>query len=251
MLKEKTGRVTFMPLNRLKPKDVHYPNAPDATPLIEKLEFDQLHSKALRQVFGKTCVCDDLNIAAAYVRSHNLNTITIDGDKVDRKGALTGGYHDIRRSRIEAIRAVTSWREKYEADSESLQAVKRDIAQAEQEITRFVGRIQVLSTQKDKVMQSRDPMVEEATALTREHERLKERIAKFEGDIDDLQAELAGLQAKISDHEKELRSPMAQGLNPEEERNIDKLAMEVEARQKALIELGKTKSEVRVFPSCL
>ena len=90
MLKEKTGRVTFMPLNRLKPRDVAYPNAPDAIPLIEKLQFDPRYEKAFKQVFGKTCVCRDLYIAAAYVRSHNLNTITLDGDKVDRKGSLTG-----------------------------------------------------------------------------------------------------------------------------------------------------------------
>ena len=106
MMREKNGRVTFMPLNRLKPKDVTYPNAPDAIPLIQKLRFDPAHEKAFKQVFGKTCVCRDLTIAAAYVKSHGINTITLDGDKVDRKGALTGGYHDVRRSRIEAIRNV-------------------------------------------------------------------------------------------------------------------------------------------------
>ena len=66
MLKEKTGRVTFMPLNRLKPKEVVYPNAPDAIPLINKLRFDPIHEKAFKQVFGKTCVCRDLFIALIY-----------------------------------------------------------------------------------------------------------------------------------------------------------------------------------------
>ena len=36
MLKEKTGRVTFMPLNRLKPKNPPSPNSPDAEPLDRK-----------------------------------------------------------------------------------------------------------------------------------------------------------------------------------------------------------------------
>lgn len=244
MLKEKTGRVTFMPLNRLKPKDVTYPNAPDAIPLIDKLRFDPQHSKAFRQVFGKTCVCRDLFIAAAYVRSHNLNTITLDGDKVDRKGSLTGGYHDVRRSRIEAIRSVQTWREKYTADKASLEEVKRAIASIEQEITHLVGQMQVLATQREKVHQSRESLVAEANALSREHDRSQERIAKGEQDVDELEAELAGLQVRIEDHERELTTPMARGLTNEEERTIVQLSKEVEARQAILVELGKTKNEL-------
>ncbi|KAH8115688.1 structural maintenance of chromosome protein 3 [Phellopilus nigrolimitatus] len=244
MLKEKNGRVTFMPLNRLKPRDVAYPNAPDAIPLIDKLRFDPMHEKAFKQVFGKTCVCRDLFIAAAYVRSHNLNTITLDGDKVDRKGSLTGGYHDVRRSRIEAIRSVQSWREKHTADSGALREVKGAVAAAEQEITHLVGRIQVLNTQRDKVQQSRTPLVEEAAGLGQEHERLRGRIAKGEQDVDELQAELAGLQVRIDDHERELGTPMAAGMTAEEEAAIARLAKEVEARQTSLVELGKTKNEL-------
>ncbi|EJD00759.1 structural maintenance of chromosome protein 3 [Fomitiporia mediterranea MF3/22] len=244
MLKEKTGRVTFMPLNRLKPKDVAYPNAPDAIPLINKLRFDPIHEKAFKQVFGKTCVCRDLFIAAAYVRSHNLNTITLDGDKVDRKGSLTGGYHDVRRSRIDTIRSVQSWREKYDSDKATLAEVKRGIVVIEQEITQLVGRIQVLTTQREKLQNSRDPLVEEATSLTREHERLRDRISKGEQDVDELQAELAGLQVKINDQEQEMKTPMARGLSPEEEMTIARLTKQVEARQATLVQLGKAKSEL-------
>ncbi|KAG6827739.1 hypothetical protein H0H93_015376, partial [Arthromyces matolae] len=54
MMKEKTGRVTFMPLNRLKPKNPPTPNAQDAEPLINKLQYDPKFEKAFQQVFGKT-----------------------------------------------------------------------------------------------------------------------------------------------------------------------------------------------------
>jgi structural maintenance of chromosome 3 (chondroitin sulfate proteoglycan 6) len=33
MLKEKSGRITFMPLNRLKPQQVEYPSGKDALPM--------------------------------------------------------------------------------------------------------------------------------------------------------------------------------------------------------------------------
>lgn len=178
MMREKNGRVTFMPLNRLKPKVPPAPNAQDAIPLLDKLRYDQKHAKAFEQVFGKTCVCRDLTIAAAYVKSHGINTITLDGDKVDRKGALTGGYHDVRRSRIEAIRNVTSWRAKYDEGRARLQEVKTTIATLEQTITRTAGQIQVQTAQQARARASREGIAEEMAVLFRERERQTARTAR-------------------------------------------------------------------------
>jgi structural maintenance of chromosome 3 (chondroitin sulfate proteoglycan 6) len=177
MLKEKTGRVTFMPLNRLKPKNPPTPNAQDAIPIIEKLSFAPEHQKAFQQVFGKTCVCRDLNIAAAYVKSHGINTITIDGDKVDRKGAMTGGYHDVRRSRIEAIKTVTTWHTKYESDEKKHNEVKAAITQAEQRHAKVTGQISVLNNKAGQTRAARETLLDEGNALSREKEREIKEVA--------------------------------------------------------------------------
>jgi structural maintenance of chromosome 3 (chondroitin sulfate proteoglycan 6) len=244
MIKEKTGRVTFMPLNRLKPKNPPPPNAQDAIPLIEKLRYEPMHQKAFQQVFGKTCVCRDLTIAAAYVKSHGINTITLDGDKVDRKGALTGGYHDVRRSRIEAIKNVTTWRAKFDAEDKRAKEVKATILEIDQKVARVQGRLQVAISQQDQAKTSRQTLLDEGNALTRESDRLKERTIRLEGDIDDMETELSGLQAKLEGYKIELASPMSKNLTDEEERLIETIGKEVEIRQKQIIELGKARVEV-------
>ncbi|KAJ6623432.1 RecF/RecN/SMC [Mycena sp. CBHHK59/15] len=243
MLKEKTGRVTFMPLNRLKPTHIATPNAQDAIPILEKLKYDAAHDKAFQQVFGKTCVCRDLTIAAAYVKSHGINTITLDGDKVDRKGALTGGFHDVKRSRIEAIKSATVWRAKYEVEEGRSREVKDSIAQVEQEITQVAGRIAVLNLQINQIRESRERLMEEGGVLTREKDKLKERIGKLERDQEELEAELGGLDAKLSGYETELRSPLTKGLTDQEEEDVVNLGKEVEKRRKDMIELGKSKNK--------
>lgn len=50
MAAEKAGRVTFIPLNRLRTRPVLYPNSPDAIPMISKLKFDARYQKAFEQV---------------------------------------------------------------------------------------------------------------------------------------------------------------------------------------------------------
>ncbi|EMD37508.1 hypothetical protein CERSUDRAFT_114149 [Gelatoporia subvermispora B] len=243
MIRERTGRVTFMPLNRLHPKSPATPNAQDAIPLIEKLRFDESNTKAFQQVFGKTWVCRDLTIAAAYVKSHGINTITLDGDRVDRKGSLTGGYHDVRRSRIEGIKAVTTWKTKHTADSKRLQEVKETILRLEQEITKISGKVQVLTNQQTQAKNLRELIANEMTILGREKDNLIERISKLETQIDDLESELSGLNARLQGYRAELASPLAQGLSSDEEDLIEELGLDIEQRQKTLLDLGKKKNE--------
>lgn len=244
MLRERTGRVTFMPLNRLKPKNPVPPNADDAIPLLEKLHYNPAHAKAFQQVFGKTCVCRDLTVAAAYVKSHGINTITLDGDKVDRKGALTGGYYDIRRSRLEAVKNVATWRSRVAAEETHSREVKAATLKLDQEIARVSGRIQILSNQQKLAREGREGISTETMALQKEKDRAEGRISKLEEDVQELSGELRTLSARIEAYRVELSSPMVQELSAEERAHIDELNRDIEARQKMLVEMGKTKTEV-------
>lgn len=245
MLKEKTGRVTFMPLNRLKPKNPPLPNTAEAFPLIDKITFDERYVKAFQQVFGKTCVCRDLTIGAEYVKSHGINTITTDGDKVDRKGALTGGYHDVRRSRIETIKNVTEWRNRSEEESRKSKEVKFGVLRLDQEITRSAGNIQVNSTQLARHKTALDTLLNEERVLDNEAESLRDLITKFEARLEDSQAELTELKVKTEALKAEKRTPMARGLSAEEENSLASLSEEVDTLKTELVELGKEKAEVR------
>ncbi|KIL54180.1 hypothetical protein M378DRAFT_19146 [Amanita muscaria Koide BX008] len=78
---------------------------------------------------------------------------TLDRDRLS-KGALTGGYHDMRRSRIEAIRNVAVWKDKFEAEDKRLKEVKSSILRVEQEVTQVTGKISVLVGQQKQVREA-------------------------------------------------------------------------------------------------
>jgi len=241
---EKTGRVTFMPLNRLRPKAAPPVNAQDAIPLLSKITYDPLHAKAFQQVFGRTCVCRDLTLAAAYVKSHGINTITLDGDKVDHKGALSGGYHDVRRSRLDAIRALSTWRTKSEADENRHKEVKATILELDQQIARLAGQIQVLTTQLSQQKHARDSLGDTVGVLKNEKERVKERIEKLEGQVEDTEGELRESDTQIQSLRDELQTPMVGGLTDEEEAAIERLNREVDQRTASLTQRTSEKLEV-------
>jgi structural maintenance of chromosome 3 (chondroitin sulfate proteoglycan 6) len=107
LTQERCGRATFMPLNRLRPPAMEYPTrwGQDVVPLVSKLKFEQKHAAAMHQVFGKALVCRSLAVAAevAGMPDNQFNCVTMEGDQVERRGALRGGYVDTRRSRMEAM----------------------------------------------------------------------------------------------------------------------------------------------------
>ena len=148
--KERSGRVTFMPLNRLKARHIPLPKAADAVPMIDRLEYDRLYHKAFMQVFGKTIICPSLAVAQQYARTHGVDAITMDGDRADKKGALSGGYQDPRKSRLEAIRNVTKWRKEYEAQSIRSSELKKAVDKKQQELTIAKGELLRLEQTKQK-----------------------------------------------------------------------------------------------------
>jgi len=53
LTRDKMGRATFLPLNRIKPSDVNYPDhGTDAVPMLKLLKFNSKFAPAMKQVSG-------------------------------------------------------------------------------------------------------------------------------------------------------------------------------------------------------
>ncbi|KAF9297449.1 Structural maintenance of chromosomes protein 3 [Linnemannia elongata] len=242
--KEKAGRVTFMPLNRLNPHASTYPEANDAIPMIKKLNFDPKYSKAFEQVFGRALICRTLEIAATYSRSYNLNGITLDGDRVDRKGALTGGYQDTRNSRLSSIKTIKTYNLKYNAATERGQAVKVEIANLDQRITTLLNRIQLIDVRRKQLADKRDENAAEYRALVKDEAALKESVEAKEKTLRDIQADLKSLQTQLQALDDELKSEMVQTLSAAEHRLLGELIAKADNLKERLSVLATERSKL-------
>lgn len=251
MLKEKSGRVTFIPLNRLKHQNVEYPNAKDAIPLIKRLVFDKKYTGAFEQVFGKTIVCQSLEIAGAFTRSHNLNSITLDGDKYDRKGSLTGGYHDVRRSRLDAIKTLKQWQAKHEEDTTGLKEARTTLSRLDQEITQLVGEIQVAEGTRTRVHNEREPMVAELLRAQDDETASRDRIMRLQTKLDEQKSTIRNLKLETVAYEAELKTKMQQTLSDAEQKQISALSDESDQAKKELVELSKQTTKLASQKSLL
>lgn len=244
MNKEKSGRVTFVPLNRLKSNLVQYPKADDALPMLSKLKYDKRFAMAFEQIFGRTIICQNLATAASYTRSHGLNAVTLEGDRADRKGTLTGGYHDVRRNRLDSAKKVKEWREKYEVDSARLTEVKDGLAKLEQQVSQALGQINVLDAKRKQILDRRGMLSAQGNWTAREEDNAKSRLARLESALDEAQTELKDASAKKTSYEQELETPMRQQLTDAELRSLETLTADAEKQKKALFDASTARSQV-------
>ena len=86
-------------------------------PLINCIEFDESVRSVMVSIFGNTLLCENLQTAADVAREYNMNCVTVDGEKVGKRGAIRGGYQDSRSSRL---RSWYGMQARQETVSESL-----------------------------------------------------------------------------------------------------------------------------------
>ena len=137
------GRVTFVPLNRLRPgPDVQYPESEDAIPMLKKLKpKDERVRPALKQVFRKILVVRNLEVGARFSKSNDLDCITLEGDTVSRKGAVSGGYVDVRKSRLRALAECRELSTACERADEEATALTGELERIDADVTRVMDEI--------------------------------------------------------------------------------------------------------------
>ncbi|KAI5787050.1 RecF/RecN/SMC [Peziza echinospora] len=250
--REKAGRVTFMPLNRLKPRLGHFPEgAQDAFPMLEKMHYDPLYRKAFEQVFGKSIICSDLNVASQYARSHGLTAITLQGDRSDKRGALTGGYYDPRRSRLEAVSNAKRWREECDNQRNQLEQVKAEIERKDQEITRSVSELQKAEAKKAQLEASYGPLRASLQTKTAQIGRLSEGLRLKQNSLENVESALKSLGEQLSSYQKELQSDFKKNLTKEEEALLEDLTSSLQNLRKSLSAVSTERIELEQRKSIL
>ncbi|KAG0461233.1 hypothetical protein HPP92_021530 [Vanilla planifolia] len=140
---EKGGRVTFIPLNRVNVQHVNYPQSSDVVPLLKKLKFRSDCSPAFQQVFARTVICRDLDVATNVARTNALDCITLEDKEIT--GLVS------QQQRIDAERGHTK---------SELDQLKLDIANAlkqKQSISRALEK-------KEKLLGNAHTQVEQIRA---------------------------------------------------------------------------------------
>ena len=100
--KNRTGVATFLPLNRIKPRLLH-PSLNDLTKkegvhgvALNLIKFNPKYKSAFENIFGNTLIVESIQIARR-VGMGRIRMVTLEGDLVEKSGAMIGGSREKTR----------------------------------------------------------------------------------------------------------------------------------------------------------
>ncbi|TMW60418.1 hypothetical protein Poli38472_000460 [Pythium oligandrum] len=249
------GRVTFLPLNRLKATEVNdYPRNDDVIPLMDKLRYPAEIRKAVLTAFGKKLLCRDLDACVQYAEQTNMDCLTLDGDMVHRRGALNGGFRDPQRSRTRAMMDVRRAQTELDEIREHAKKAKFEAQQADQRVASVIGDIQKQEAEKQHAMSVYERLYDEMNRLKTQVENdrvnaeqkqrlllMQEReVQSLTVKADSLRAELTTkMQDRLTDTEIELLHALSA--------KISKLQVETRGAKNKLEELRIKKEGIETI----
>uniref|UniRef100_A0A7S2ANS6 RecF/RecN/SMC N-terminal domain-containing protein n=1 Tax=Octactis speculum TaxID=3111310 RepID=A0A7S2ANS6_9STRA len=152
-----------------------------------------------------------------------MDSITFDGDQVNRKGALEGGYHDDRKSKLLAFYGIRKAKEeliKHEAEHETCEA---EATAVDQQIAHLMGTIQKSEAKRNNLHEVAKQVIEEVTLRKKELSKLEDQINSVIEKQPSMLRELTQLQAQAQSFRTEIGTPLKTTLTKEEHSTLKRL----------------------------
>ncbi|MDX2272167.1 MAG: chromosome segregation protein SMC [Cyanobacteriota bacterium] len=207
--REKAGRATFLPLNKLQPtrppSPLHLPGAVDYA--VRLVRFADRFRDVFGFVFGQTVVFESLSAAQPHIGRYRM--VTLEGELLETSGAMTGGSQPQKSSLHFGAREsaeVESLRHRLN-DLEDLLHTLTPRLQAQQAQAKQLT--QALAEWRQTAQQAQQAHHRHQTEWQTRHDRqqhlqqtlhsLQTQRTQSQARLQHLQADLQPLQARLSD----------------------------------------------------
>ena len=191
---KKIGRARFIPLNKIKSRkrEKYGRDEKIIGYAIDLIKFDKKFQKAMEYVFASTLVVDNIDTAR---RISDFRIATLDGDLVERSGAMIGGFY--KKPRITTysneIKKITEENERLEDEIEKMEKELEKLKSQEKEETEDVQKLQKAKEEEEKLIEElkkkRKDGYEKRIVLQNRISKDRIENARVEADLDNIKIE--------------------------------------------------------------
>ncbi|KAK4370653.1 hypothetical protein RND71_010128 [Anisodus tanguticus] len=232
---QKGGRVTFIPLNRVKTPHVNYPQGSDVISLLKKLRFSDSYRRAFEQVFARTVICRNLDVATRVARTDGLDCITLEGDQVSKKGGMTGGFYDHRRSKLRFMSNIRQNTVSINLKERELEEVRYKLQDIDQKINELVAEQQKNDAGLGHDKSELEQLKQDIGNADRQRVSISKALKKKEKLLSNILSQIDQLRASIAMKQDEMGTELVDHLTQEERDSLSRLNPEITDLKESLI----------------
>lgn len=244
--RNKAGRATFLPLNKMmsgrpRGKAISATRDDDAVDFaINLVDYEDKYDNVFWYVFGDTVVMKDIESARRLMGG--VRMVTLDGEKIERSGAMVGGtlrqnmisFEAPDRGKLDRIG------KELQASRENLSKVKKEIKEIQSEMNEYQDKIRNIRAEGG---------IEKSTdELEGELGRLNKKLNDKNSRLEKKKKEKEGLEIKFKEKENQCKSleETIERLKGDRNDITEKIeSMTPEELSKRLTDLMKKQSEIK------
>ena len=222
-LKEnKAGRMTFLPIASIRGRERPDQKLKNEAGFVafapECLSYDRKYDNVISYLLGRVVVVRDLESAVRISKlDRDILTVTLEGEIINARGAITGGRFKHKTANILDRRAemgqleksITEGGEKQEKYSARLESLKEEISGYEEDIESLSEKIRQIESSimlKESAISvaknSLEEMKNSADKVDRELESIKQEQERSARMVDEINAAMKAKQDEIAENEK-------------------------------------------------
>jgi chromosome segregation protein len=238
------GRATFLPMTEMDRRSL--PSLPDRDGVVdfayELVDFDPQYAGVFSYVLGDTLVVEEM--ATARELMGRFRMVTLDGELVEKSGAMTGGSRSGSRYAFSSsegqLERVASRINDLEERRQSVRSELRDVegrlddardrqADAADRVREIESEIEETESRIESVEEEIEETEADLAEIEAEREEVSERMESVEEEIAERDAEIESIEETIDELEAELRDSEVADLTERAESIREEIAeMETE-----------------------
>ncbi len=198
--KNKIGRATFLPIDKIRARDSKklkkfvFEDGVVGIAL-DLIEFNNKYYNAFSFVFGDTLIVDDIS-TAKRLGIGNARFVTLDGDLLERSGAVIGGYYTRKKAFIkrEEIEKYSSHKSQLQKE---IEGSENKIISLNKELEQLTVKEKVESKELIEMQKEREKLEQNFESLRNKRKRLFEEKMSYQEQINKIRIRKARFEAEL------------------------------------------------------
>ncbi|GIL90196.1 hypothetical protein Vretifemale_17882, partial [Volvox reticuliferus] len=214
----------------------------DVVPLLRKVQSDPRFRSAMKNLFSQALLCKDKDVATEVCRSSDqFECVTLDGEKVGRRGNISGGYLPQNRARLTIYKMLMAARR--EADESRRK--HKEISDAALEISdaceSAARKMEELELQRRRIRDEARSRKADLKVRREEEVEIRRQVEAHERTLTAYEADIGRIQADLQTLRKELGSALTSKLTAAEQSEMTGLNISLQQLQDQLRQAAESR----------
>lgn len=239
------GELNFYPMNRVNsPREKVFNGRTNARQLIDVVDYDAKFDKVIHSITANVIIVRCLDQSAREIRNEQFDVVTADGDQMSRKGVMTGGFIDKKRSKLEIhskkmaiVKELNDLQEKLKTAELNVREKTRNAEQIRNRMTQNENQISDFHRKHRELTEAKNAISQQFFMVAKTKEPKKNQLILIKNRLRELVAQKEIL-------EQEVGSAMSSQLTDSEQHSLKEIRKRVDQMKQELADVSRKRMDL-------